>query len=49
MEDISKDKHIYKSKHDHTHISGIEHVCNSGTTLWNSEKEGKEKKMIEHQ
>jgi hypothetical protein len=24
-------------------------VCNSGTTLWKSEKEGKEKRMIEHQ
>jgi hypothetical protein len=24
----------------------VEHVCNSGTTLWNSGEEGKEKKMI---
>jgi hypothetical protein len=28
--------------------SYIEHVCNSGTTLWNLGKEGKEKSMIEH-
>jgi hypothetical protein len=26
-----------------------EHICNSGTTLWNLGKEGKEKRMIEHQ
>jgi hypothetical protein len=25
------------------------HVCNSGITLWNSGKERKEKRMIEHQ
>jgi hypothetical protein len=43
-----KDKHIHKNKHEHiqTHV---EHVCNSETTLWNSGKEGKEKRMIEHQ
>jgi hypothetical protein len=29
--------------------SEIEHVCNSGTTIWNSGKERKEKRMIEHQ
>jgi hypothetical protein len=29
--------------------SHVEHVCNSGTTLWNSGREGKEKRMIEHQ
>jgi hypothetical protein len=28
--------------------SDIEHVCKSGTTLWNSRKEGKEE-MLEHQ
>jgi hypothetical protein len=27
----------------------VEHVCNSGTTLWNSGKEGKEKRMLEFQ
>jgi hypothetical protein len=27
----------------------VEHVCNSGATLWNSGKEGKERRMIEHQ
>jgi hypothetical protein len=37
-----KDKHIHESKHDHiqTHV---EHVCNSGTILWNLGKEGKER------
>jgi hypothetical protein len=29
--------------------SDVEHVCNSGTTVWNSGKEEKEKRMIEHQ
>jgi hypothetical protein len=29
--------------------SDVEHVCNNGTTLWNSGKEGKEKKKIEQQ
>jgi hypothetical protein len=24
-------------------------ACNSGTTLWNSGKEGKERRMTEHQ
>jgi hypothetical protein len=43
-----KDKHIHKNKHNHTN-SYVEHVCNSGTTLWNSGKEGKQKRMIEHQ
>jgi hypothetical protein len=39
---------IYKNKHDHiqTHV---EHVCNSGTDLWNLGKDGKEKRMIERQ
>jgi hypothetical protein len=27
----------------------MEHVFNSGTTLWNSRKEGKEKRMVDHQ
>jgi hypothetical protein len=27
----------------------VEHVCNSGSSLWNSGEEGKEKRMIEHQ
>jgi hypothetical protein len=35
-----KDKHIYKSKHIHTQ---------SGTTLWNSGKEEKEKRMMVYQ
>jgi hypothetical protein len=42
LEDRSKDKHIHKNKHDHIN-SDVEHVCNSGTTLWNLGKEGKEK------
>jgi hypothetical protein len=29
--------------------SDVEHVCDSGTTLWNLGKGGKEKRMIEHQ
>jgi hypothetical protein len=29
--------------------SYVQHVYNSGTTLWFSGKEGKEKGMIEHQ
>jgi hypothetical protein len=31
------------------HRPDIEHVCNGGTALRNFEKEGKEKRMIEHQ
>jgi hypothetical protein len=27
----------------------VKHVCSSVTTLWNSRKEGKEKKMVKHQ
>jgi hypothetical protein len=39
----SKDKHIYKT-------SMITfNVCNSGVALWNSGKEGNEKRMIKHQ
>jgi hypothetical protein len=41
-------EHIHKNKHDHKN-SVVEHVCNSGTTLWNLGKKGKEKIMIEHQ
>jgi hypothetical protein len=29
--------------------SYVEHIHNSGTTLWKLGKEGKEKRMIEHQ
>jgi hypothetical protein len=29
--------------------SYVEHICNSGTSLWNLEKEGKEERMIEPQ
>jgi hypothetical protein len=39
-EDRSKGKHIYKNKHDHIQTN-VEHVCNSGTTLQNTGKEGK--------
>jgi hypothetical protein len=38
-----------KNKHDHITNSEVEHVCNSGTALWNSGKERKEKRMIEYQ
>jgi hypothetical protein len=44
-----KDKHIHKNKYDHNTHLYIEHVCNSGTTIWHSGEEGKEKKMIKHQ
>jgi hypothetical protein len=44
--DRSKDKHIQKKSYTN---SVIEHVCNSVTTLWNSGKERKEKRMIEQQ
>jgi hypothetical protein len=47
-EDRSKDKHIYKNKHKHITNSNVEHVCNNGTALWNSGKERKEKRVIEH-
>jgi hypothetical protein len=43
-----KDKHIHKNKHDPIN-SHVEHVCNSETILWNSRKEGKEKRTLEHQ
>jgi hypothetical protein len=45
--DRTKDKHIYKNKHDH--IQTQLHFCNSETNLWNSGKEGKKKRMIEYQ
>jgi hypothetical protein len=28
--------------------SDVQSVCSSGTTLWNSGKEGNEKRMIQH-
>jgi hypothetical protein len=35
------------TKQARSHINSyVEHVCNSGTALWNSGKEGKEKKKI---
>jgi hypothetical protein len=37
------------SDHQDTVNSNVEHVCNSGTTLWNSGREEKEKRMVEHQ
>jgi hypothetical protein len=43
MEDRSKDKHIYKTS------MITSNVCNSGVALWNSGKEGNEKRMIKHQ
>jgi hypothetical protein len=43
-----KDKHIHKKKHDQIQTY-VEHVCKSGTTLWNSGKEGMEKGTIKHQ
>jgi hypothetical protein len=42
-----KDKHIHKNKCDHI-WTYIEHVCNNGTTLWNS-KERKEKENCSQQ
>jgi hypothetical protein len=41
-----KDKFIYKNSHDHIQTC-VEHVCNSGTILWNLGKEGKKKRIIE--
>jgi hypothetical protein len=37
-----KDKHTLKKRHDHikTHV---EHVCNSGTTLWNLGKKARKR------
>jgi hypothetical protein len=40
------------SKMNHRSINTnlyVEHVCNSGTTLWNLGEEGKEKRMTQHQ
>jgi hypothetical protein len=34
-----------KQPWSHIHLD-VEHVCNSGTTIWNLGKEGKEKRMI---
>jgi hypothetical protein len=48
VEDRYKDKHIQKQAWPYTN-SEVEYVCNSGTTLWNLEKEEKEKRMVEHQ
>jgi hypothetical protein len=44
----SKDKHMHKTSMIYRN-SDEEHVCNSGTSLWNLGEEGKEKRMIEHQ
>jgi hypothetical protein len=41
LEHRFKDKHIHKNKPRHNTNSDVEHVCSSGTTLWNSGKEGK--------
>jgi hypothetical protein len=48
MEDRSKDKHTQKETWSYTN-SVVEHVCNSGTALWDSGKEKKEKRKIEQQ
>jgi hypothetical protein len=42
-----KGKHMHRNKHDPYKSSDVELNCNSGTTLWNSGKEGK--KIIELQ
>jgi hypothetical protein len=41
-------KNLEKQAQSYTN-SNVEQVCNSGTTLWNSGKEGKEKRTTEHQ
>jgi hypothetical protein len=41
-----KDKHKHKNKHWSYAYLYVKHVCNSGTTLWNSREEEKEKRMI---
>jgi hypothetical protein len=42
-----KDKHAQKQTWSYKN-SYVEHVCNSGSTLWNSGKEAKEKRVIEN-
>jgi hypothetical protein len=44
-----KDKHINTKTSMIIYKLNVEHVCNSGTSLWDSGKEGKEKRMTEHQ
>jgi hypothetical protein len=44
----TKDKRAQRQARSYTN-SHVEHISSSGTTLWNLEKEGKEKSMIEHQ
>jgi hypothetical protein len=45
-----KDKHIHKTNIIiYKHIWRVEHVCNSGTTLQNFRKEGKERGLIKPQ
>jgi hypothetical protein len=43
-----KNKHTHKKTWSYTNFF-VEHVCNCVTTLWNLEKEEKEKRVIEHQ
>jgi hypothetical protein len=43
-----KEKHTQQISMIYTN-SDVEHVCIVGTILWNSGKEGKEKRMTEHQ
>jgi hypothetical protein len=48
MEDRSKRQtYTQKQAWSYTNLD-VEYVCNSGTTLWNSGKERKEKRMIKH-
>jgi hypothetical protein len=45
--EIQKTNYTQKPARPHTN-SDVGHVCNSEATLWNSEKEGKEKRTIGH-
>jgi hypothetical protein len=49
MGKIDPKRNIYTKTSMIIYNSNVEHVCNSGATLWNSGKEGKEKRKIEHQ
>jgi hypothetical protein len=47
---ISSKNQIYTQKQTWSYINSyVEHICDSGTNLWNSVKEEKEKRMIECQ
>jgi hypothetical protein len=49
MGKIDPKTNIYTKSSMITYKLSVEHVCNSERTLWNSGKEGKEKRTIEHQ